>query len=142
MSIVSKGYSIALGQQRIVQYIMKISEHNKKIISFLYAGEKLWKFLRKRTFQGEGGFPKLQSCLEKDQLKERQQKRVGNTPTCDCDIKHAKEESHLMTNASFQTSTTLSILGSLDPYWESQLLMEYSKGLFTCKVLDGQAMDE
>ena len=30
MSIVSRGYSLALGQQRILQYIMKISEHNKK----------------------------------------------------------------------------------------------------------------
>lgn len=46
-----------------------------------------------------------------------------------------------MTNASFHISTTLSMLGSLDPYWESQLLMEYSKDLFTCKVLDGQEMD-
>ena len=46
-----------------------------------------------------------------------------------------------MTDASFQTAPTLSMLGSLDPYWESQLLMEYSKDLFTCKVLDGKAMD-
>ena len=46
-----------------------------------------------------------------------------------------------MTNASFHTSTVLSMLGSLDPYWESQLLMEYSKDLFTCKVLDRKEMD-
>ena len=47
-----------------------------------------------------------------------------------------------MTDTSFQTSTTLSMLGSLDPYWESQLLMEYSKNLFTCKVIDCQVMDK
>ena len=47
-----------------------------------------------------------------------------------------------MTKASFQISTMLSMLGSLEPYWESQLLMEYSKDLFTCKVLDGKVMDE
>lgn len=64
-----------------------------------------------------------------------------NTPTCGFDVKHVKEESHDITNASFQISTVLSMLGSLDPYWESQLLMEYSKDLFTCKVLDGQEMD-
>ena len=46
-----------------------------------------------------------------------------------------------MTGAAFQISTTLSLLGSLDPYWDSQLLMEYSKDLFTCKVLDGKVMD-
>ena len=106
----------------------------------MHARAKRWNFLRKRTFQGKGDFPKLQSCLEKDQLQERQQKKVGNTPTCEFDIKHVKEESHHMKNASFHTSTALSILGSLDPYWESQLLMEYSKDLFTCKVLDGKAI--
>lgn len=35
----------------------------------------------------------------------------------------------------------LSLLGSLDPYWESQILMEYSKDLFTCKVIHGKVMD-
>ena len=45
-----------------------------------------------------------------------------------------------MTGASFQIPTTLSLLESLDPYWESKLLVEYSKDLFTCKVLDGQAI--
>ena len=46
-----------------------------------------------------------------------------------------------MTGASFQTSTTLSFLGSLVPYWDSQLKMEYSKDLFTCEVLDAKIMD-
>ena len=47
-----------------------------------------------------------------------------------------------MTNTSFHISTVLSLLGSLDPYWESQILVEYSKNLFTCKVLEGQVMDK
>ena len=47
-----------------------------------------------------------------------------------------------MTGASINISTALSLLGSLDPYWESQLLVEYSKNLFTCKVLDGQVIYE
>lgn len=46
-----------------------------------------------------------------------------------------------MTGPTLQISTTLSLLGSLYPYWESQLLMEYSKDLFTCKVLDGKVMN-
>ena len=46
-----------------------------------------------------------------------------------------------MTDTSFQIYTMLSLLGSLDPYWESQLLVEYSKNLFTCKILYGQVID-
>ena len=38
-------------------------------------------------------------------------------------------------------STALSLL-SIDPYWRSQLLMEYSKDLFSCRILDGHLSDE
>ena len=69
MSMVSKGHSIALEQQKILQYIMKISEYDKKVFPFLYAGAKLWEFWRRRTFQKGDDSPKLQSCLEQDQLK-------------------------------------------------------------------------
>ena len=37
-------------------------------------------------------------------------------------------------------STTLSLF-SIDPYWRSQLLVEYSKDLFSCRVLDDQLSD-
>ena len=46
-----------------------------------------------------------------------------------------------MTGVAFHISTVLSLLGSLDPYWESQLLIEYSKDFFTCKVIDGKVKD-
>ena len=47
-----------------------------------------------------------------------------------------------MTEASDQISTTLSWLGRLDPYWKSQLLVEYSKDLHTCMILYDQLLDE
>ena len=47
-----------------------------------------------------------------------------------------------MTEASNQISTMLSWLGRLDPYWKSQLLVEYSKDLHTCMILDDQLHDE
>ena len=46
-----------------------------------------------------------------------------------------------MIGVEFQTSTALSFMGILDPYWDSQLLMEYNKDPFTCEVLDGKVMD-
>ena len=45
-----------------------------------------------------------------------------------------------MAGALHDRSTTLSLL-SIDPYWRSQLLVEYSKDLFSCRVLDGQLLD-
>ena len=106
--------------------------------TLLHSWAKLWKFWKKETFQKEDDFHVLQSCLGQDQLQGRQEKWGNNTPTCGFGIEHVKEESYDMKYTSFQISTTLSLLGSLDPYWQSQLLLEYSKNLFTCKVLDGK----
>ena len=43
-----------------------------------------------------------------------------------------------MTDILFDTSSVLSFLGSLDPYWKSQLLVDYSKDIHTCMILDDQ----
>ena len=40
------------------------------------------------------------------------------------------------------TLSMLSLLGTLDPYWKSQLLVEYSKDLHTCMILDYLLHDE
>ena len=84
----------------------------------------------------------LQSCLEQDQLQMGQQREDFDTPTCDFDIRDVKYGSHDMTGAAFQTSTALSFLESLDPYWDSQLMMEYSKDLFTWEIIKGEVVDE
>ena len=53
---------------------------------------------------------------------------------------YVKEERNNMTGAPHDRSTSLSLL-SIDPYWRSQLLVEYSKDLFSCRVLDDQISD-
>ena len=111
-----------------------ISEYDKRLLTLLYALAKLWEFWMGNTFQEEVDLHVLQSCLGQDQLQGRQQKWGNNTPICGFGIEHVKEEIFDVTSASLQISTVLPLLGSLDPYWESQLLVEYSKNLFTCKV--------
>ena len=114
-SMVSKGYSIAFKQQMILPHMRKISEYDKRLLTLLQALEKLWNW-RIDTFQEEVDFHVLQSCLGKDQLQGRQQKWGNNTPTCGFDIEHVKEENYYLAGASFHISTSLSLLGSLDPY--------------------------
>ena len=124
----------------ILLHMRNISKYDKRLLTLLHALEKIWKFWMGNTFQDEVDLHILQSCLGKDQLQGRQQRWGKNTPTCGFGIQHVKEEIYDVTGASFQISTTLTLLGSLDPYWESQLLVEYSKNLFTCKVLDGHVI--
>ena len=53
-----------------------------------------------------------------------------------------KEESSHMIDVSVDRSLALSLFGSLDPYWKSQLLVDYSKDLRTCMILDDQLHEE
>ena len=63
-------------------------------------------------------------------------------PTHTFDIGDVKEESNNMTDISVDVSPTLSLLSSLDLYWKSQLLVDYSKDLHTCMILDDQLHEE
>ena len=47
-----------------------------------------------------------------------------------------------MTDTFVDASSTLSLLSSVDMYWKSQLLVDYSKDLHTCMILDDQLHEE
>ena len=47
-----------------------------------------------------------------------------------------------MTNILVDRSSMLSLLGSVDLYWKSQLLVDYTKDLHTCMILDDQLHEE
>ena len=47
-----------------------------------------------------------------------------------------------MTDTLVGASSVLSLLSSVDMYWKSQLLVDYSKDLHTCMILDGQLHEE
>ena len=50
-------------------------------------------------------------------------------------MEDVKEESSHMTYIFVDRSSALS-LWEIDPYWKSQLLVDYSKDLHTCMILD------
>ena len=53
-----------------------------------------------------------------------------------------KEEFNHMTKISVDGSSVVSLLGNLDPHWKSQLLVDYSKDLHTCMILDDELHEE
>ena len=58
-------------------------------------------------------------------MQRRQQKWDSSIPACGFGIEHVKEGRNEVIGALSQRSKTLSLL-SIDPHWESQLLVEYS----------------
>ena len=50
-------------------------------------------------------------------------------------MRNVREEIINMTDTPMEVSSTLSLLNSVDLYWKSQLLVEYSKDLHTSMIL-------
>ena len=65
-----------------------------------------------------------------------------NLPTHTFGIEDVKEDINNMTDISIQISSSLSLLSSVDLYWKSQLLVDYSKYLHTYMILDDQLHEE
>ena len=63
-------------------------------------------------------------------------------PTCTFDIGDVKEDISKITDILVDASSALSLLGSVDLYWKSQLMVDYSKDLHTCMMLDDQLHEE
>ena len=132
MDMRTHGNSISLAQPMVPSFTKVIFEHEKRMLTLLHAWARLRKYWKTRKFRGEVDFHLLQSFLGQGQRQKRQQKEDYTAPKFYFENKHVKEESHDMTGVAFQTSIVFSFLRSLDPYWVSQLMMEYSKDLFTC----------
>ena len=90
----------------------------------------------------ETNFQELPSSLEHVHVQGGQQGRNGNLTTYTFDMGNVKEENNNMADISDDTLSVLSLLGKLDRYWKSQQLVEYSKDLHTCMVLDDLLHDE
>ena len=74
-------------------------------------------------------------------LWEEKQGEDRNLPTYTFGMGDVKEKSNHMTDFLCDRSLAMS-LWKIDPYWKSQLLVDYSKDIFTCMILDGQLHEE
>ena len=83
----------------------------------------------------------LPTLILDSMLWQKQKGKDNNLPTCIFCVGDVKKEDDHMTDALHERSSALS-LWRIDPYWNSQLLVEYSKDLFTCMILDDQLHEE
>ena len=59
----------------------------------------------------------------------------------DFDIEYVKGKNNVVVDALSRRPAALSLI-ILDTDWRAQLLVEYSKDHFSCKILDGQVTDD
>ena len=72
--------------------------------------------------------------LEHKKLQERQQKWVIKVKAYDFDIEYVKGKSNVVVDALSRRPIMLSLRG-MDADWKAQLLVEYSKDVFSCEQL-------
>ena len=79
--------------------------------------------------------------ISRSALREEENGRI-NLPIHIFGMRNVREEIINMTNTSMEVSLALSLLSSVDLCWKYQLLVEYSKDLHTCMILDDLQQDE
>ena len=93
---------------------------------------KIRRFFLDGSFSWEDNFQRPPLLLEHEQLHDGH----GSTLEDEFGMGDVKVAGNSMRRASHARSPTLS-LRRIDPYWRSQLLVEYSKDLHTGMILDG-----
>ena len=118
------------------------SIHEERWWSHMHALAKTKRSWTNDSLPWETNFQDLPSSLEHVHKQGGQQGRTGNLPPYTFGMGNVKEENNNLTDISEDTLSTLSLLGTLDPYWKFQQLVEYSKDLHTCMVLDDWLHEE
>ena len=139
--IVQEDYSLTLEAHKMFSLGEKSSTHGRGWWPLMHTLAKLRNFWIGDSFPWKTNLQKLQPLLEHEQLQEEQQKKDINIPVCDFGMGDVKEEVIYMKDVLYDKSSTLS-LWRIDPYWKSQLLVDYSKYIFTYMILDDQLLEE
>ena len=92
---------------------------------------KIRRFFLDGSFSWGGNFQRSPLLCENEQLHDGH----GNTLEDDFGMRDVKGKYSIMWGTLHYRSTTLS-LRRIDPYWRYQLLIEYSKDLGACMILD------
>ena len=98
---------------------------------------KIRGFFLDGSFSWEANFQNSPLLFKHEQLHDGH----GSNLEDEFGMRDIKGEDNIMWRASHYRSSTLS-LGRIDPYWRSQLLVEYSKDLGACMILDDPEGDE
>ena len=77
----------------------------------------------------------LPTLISNSAPRKEQHGKDRNLPIYDSGMGYVKEKGNHMTYFLCDRSSVLS-LWKIDPYWKSQLLVDYSKDIFTCMILD------
>ena len=89
------------------------------------------------NFPWKAKLQKIQPLPKQEHLQEEKPRQDSIIPTYGFGMGNFKGEGRNMIGALHCRVVALS-LWSKDPFWRSQLLVEYSKDLFSCRILDDQ----
>jgi hypothetical protein len=111
------------------------------MLVIIHALAKFRKYLAGARFVVRSYHNSLKCFLEQKDLNERQQKWVRKMQACDFDIELFKGKNNVVADA---LSRRLSFYAMTDILvdWKARLLVEYSKNLFACQLMDGHIQDD
>ena len=130
-------YSLALEAQKMFLLVENSSTY-RIWWPLMHALSKLRKFWIGDSFPWKTNLQKLQPLLEHGKLQKEQQRKNSSIQVCNFGMGDVKEGGNHMIYALYDRSSAVS-LWRIDPF---QLLVNYSKDIFTCMILDDQLLEE
>ena len=135
------GHPIAFESLKLLPHEKLYLIYDKEVLAIMHALAKFSQYFVGNRFRVKTDHNSLRFFLEQKQLQERQQKWVSKIQAYDFDIEYVKGKSNVVVDALSRRPVALSLM-SMDTDWKAQFLVEYSKYLFACEILDGQVADE
>ena len=139
--MVQGDYSLTWDVQKIFSLGDKYSTHGRRWWPLMHTLAKFMMFWMGDSFPWKTNLQKLQPLLEHEQLQEEKQREDSIISICEFAMGDVKEGGNHMIDDLHDRLSMLS-LWRIDPYWKSQLLVDYSKYIFTCMILDDQLLEE
>jgi hypothetical protein len=115
--------------------------YDKEMFSIMHELSKLKKYLVGGLFVVRTDHNSLRYFLEQRDLNEKQQKWVSKVKEYDFYIEYVKGKKNIFVDASSRRPVSFSMTKIL-AYWNSILLVEYSKKTFPCEIMEGNIQDD
>jgi hypothetical protein len=111
------------------------------MLAIMHALTKFRQYLVGSKFMVKTDHNGLKYFLEQKDLSERQQKCVTKVQAFDFEKEYVKGKKNIVADALSRRPGACSLM-EISADWKSHLLVEYSKNMFSCEVMDGKIQDD
>jgi hypothetical protein len=115
--------------------------YDKEILAIIHALAKFRQYLVGNRFKVNTYHNSLRFLIKKKELSDKQQKKISKINACDFEIEYVKQKNNVVVGALSRVPSNLTLM-EISVDWKALMLVEYTKKMFSCEILDGRTQDD